>query len=135
MTLGNNQPKRRHRSDTCFCCGATLSALVTRIMLLLTLLMPLTLAPVRAPAQNFNSLSDYGRSEPITGVIRVWGDDRMATLMKYWQAGFSKQHPGVSFETKLLGTGTGMAGIYTDVADIALMDREATAFEIMAFEW
>ena len=135
MTTGNNQLKPRHRSDSCFYYVATLSGFVTRRMLLLILLIPLALEPLRVHAQNLNSLPDYESSEPISGVIRVWGDSAMDTLMKYWQAGFSKHHPGVSFETKLLGTGTGMAGIYTDVADLAVMGREATASEIMAFGW
>src|SRR5262249_28752100 len=44
-------------------------------------------------------------------------------------------HPRIRFETNLLGTGTAMAGLYTSVADIALMGRESTAKEVQAFEW
>ena len=71
----------------------------------------------------------------VTGVIRVWGDDQMNGVMQRWQNAFQKAHPNVRFETKLLGTGTGMAGLYSGVADIALLGREATASEVMAFEW
>ncbi len=59
----------------------------------------------------------------------------MSTVMKHWQEGFEKHHPDVRFETNLIGTGTGMAGLYTSVADVALMGRDATPSEIMAFEW
>ncbi len=59
----------------------------------------------------------------------------MQALMKYWQTGFIRHHPRIRFETNLLGTGTAMAGLYTSVADIALMGRESTAKEVQAFEW
>ena len=71
----------------------------------------------------------------VAGVIRVWGDDQMNGVMQRWQIAFQKAHPNVRFEAKLLGTGTGMAGLYSGVADIALLGREATASEVMAFEW
>src|SRR5215813_186973 len=70
-----------------------------------------------------------------SGKIRSWGNDQMAALMQAWQAGFRRRHPDAQFETKLLGTGTGMAGLYSGVADLALMGRESTATEVMAFEW
>jgi len=84
-------------------------------------------------AQNF--LPSYHSSQTITGTIRIWGNDRMEILMKYWQEGFRRHHPDVRFETNLIGTGTGMAGLYTSVADLALMGRASTAKEIQAFEW
>ncbi len=59
----------------------------------------------------------------------------MQVLMNYWQSGFMKHHPGIRFKMNLLGTGTAMAGLYTGVADIALMGRESTAKEVQAFEW
>ena len=90
---------------------------------------------VNSRAQNVNSLLPYQSREPVSGTIRIWGDDRMETLMSYWQEGFRKFHPDVRFETKLMGTGTGMAGLYTGVADLALMGRDGTSSEIMAFEW
>jgi phosphate transport system substrate-binding protein len=86
-------------------------------------------------AQKLNSLSASQPDQPMSGTIRVWGNDRMDTVMKYWQEGFKKRHPEVRFENKLIGTGTGMAGLYTSVADLALMGRDATASEVMAFEW
>lgn len=86
-------------------------------------------------AQDINSLPPYQSKETVSGTVRIWGDDRMEILMSYWQEGFRKFHPDVRFETKLMGTGTGMAGLYTGVADLALMGRDSTSSEIMAFEW
>src|SRR5260370_19310509 len=93
------------------------------------------LCVVAVCAQNVDSLPSYQAGQTIDGVVRIWGDDQMDTVMRRWQAGFQKLHPNVRFETKLLGTGTGMAGLYSGVADIALLGRDATASEVMAFEW
>jgi phosphate transport system substrate-binding protein len=95
----------------------------------------LALAATCARAQSPDSLPQYRPGQTVSGTIRVWGDDRMETLMKYWQEGFRKYQGGAQFETRLIGTGTGMAGLYTDVADMALMGRESTSSESMAFEW
>jgi phosphate transport system substrate-binding protein len=95
----------------------------------------IALTALNCRAQDINSLPRYQSKETVSGMIRVWGDDRMETLMSYWQEGFRKFHPDVRFETKLMGTGTGMAGLYTGVADLALMGRDSTSSEIMAFEW
>jgi len=93
------------------------------------------LCVVAVCAQNVDSLPHYQAGQMIDGVIRIWGDEQMDTVMRRWQAGFQKLHPNVRFETKLLGTGTGMAGLYSGVADIALLGRDATSSEVMAFEW
>lgn len=82
-----------------------------------------------------NATSPYQSVQATAGVIRIWGDDQMDAVMKRWQTGFQKLHRNVRFETKLLGTGTGIAGLYSGVADIALLGRDATASEVMAFEW
>jgi phosphate transport system substrate-binding protein len=102
---------------------------------LLTLSIIFALSAVCVDAQKLNSLSVSKTDQTLAGTIRVWGNDRMDTLMKYWQEGFRKRFPGVHFENKLIGTGTGMAGLYSSVADLALMGRDATASEVMAFEW
>src|SRR5260370_38191676 len=83
-------------------------------------------------------LGDLPRNEPaqiVSGTIRVWGNGRMESVVKSFQAGFRSHHPDVRFETRLMGTGTAMAGLYTSVADVAFMGRAGTAKEIMAFEW
>jgi len=95
----------------------------------------LVLATVCVRAQSAESLPHYQPGQTLDGAIHIWGDDQMNVVMKHWQDGFRKYHSTVRFETKLLGTGTGMAGLYHCVADVALMGRDATPSEIMAFEW
>jgi phosphate transport system substrate-binding protein len=68
-------------------------------------------------------------------VIRVWGSDIPAAIMKLWEDGFQKRHPEVRFDTRLMGTNTAMAGIYSGVADLALMGRTSTPVEDMGFAW
>jgi phosphate transport system substrate-binding protein len=81
------------------------------------------------------ALPVYQPEQQISGTIRSWGNDQMKALMTRWEEGFRKHHPAVRFETTLHGTGTAIAGLYTDVADIALMGRSANSTENLAFEW
>src|SRR5260221_1650604 len=101
-----------------------------RFLILLVIFM-FTVIGLRA----VNATSPYQSVQATDGVIRIWGDDQMDAVMKRWQTGFQKLHPKVRFETNLLGTGTGMAGLYSGIADLALLGRDATASEVMAFEW
>ena len=82
-----------------------------------------------------DALPSYVPERAVAGVISVWGNDQMQRVMSRWADGFRRYHPGARFEIKLLGTGTGMAGLYTSVADIALMGRSANSTEVLAFEW
>jgi len=74
-------------------------------------------------------------AKPEAGTIRICGDDRMESVVKNWEEGFQKENPGARFENKLMGTGTGMAGVYSGVADLAILGREITPVETMAFAW
>ena len=67
--------------------------------------------------------------------LRSWGDGAMAGVMRAWQEDFSRAHPEVRFRDTLLGSGTGMAGIITGVSQLSVMGRQATANEVMGFEW
>jgi len=78
-------------------------------------------ATVTCPAQ---AGAPYQPSQSITGTIRIWGDEYMSGVTSAWQKGFQKYHPQVNFETKLMGSATAMPGIYTGVADLALIGRE-----------
>ena len=61
-----------------------------------------------------------------SAVIRSWGDDSMIGVMKAWEDGFRKQHPEVTFQDTLIGSGTGMAGTITGTSDLSLMGRPVT---------
>ncbi len=67
--------------------------------------------------------------------IRIWGDPAMTGVARCWARKFHADHPRVRVELHLSGSDTGMAGLYTGKADVALLGREATAGEIKAFEW
>jgi len=95
----------------------------------------IALAALCLRAQSSSSALHYKADQMVSGTIRSWGNDQMKRLMSTWEEGFRKYQPGVSFETKLFGTGTAVAGLYGNVADLALMGRETTATEVMAFEW
>jgi phosphate transport system substrate-binding protein len=67
------------------------------------------------------------------GVIRTVGNYHMETILKSWEDGFRRTHPGVRFEDKMLGTANAIAGLYLETADIAIMGREIIPMESIAF--
>ncbi|HEX3843027.1 MAG TPA: hypothetical protein VHV80_01595 [Steroidobacteraceae bacterium] len=72
---------------------------------------------------------------PLNGVIRVWGTARYRPLGEHWAERFRASHPRGRVALHMTGSDTGMAGLYTGEADIALLGRPATASELQAFEW
>ncbi len=97
--------------------------------LILTLALTGT-AITSAGAQNQALLPKYKPEQKESGTIRSWGNDDMATVMKYWEAGLRRYQPEILFADTLKGTETAQAALYTDVADLALMGRE-----ILPLEW
>lgn len=81
------------------------------------------------------SPTGYQPAHSVSGVIRVWGNGEMTALVRRWEAGFRKYHPGARIEANLTGSDVAMAGLYTGLADVALLGRESTASEGKAFEW
>ncbi len=74
----------------------------------------------------------------VEGMLHIWGhgslhDDYMGGLVRAWEAGFRKQNPAVHFENKLRGNNTALGGLYTDVAEIAFMDRQPLDMEIEGY--
>lgn len=90
-------------------------------------------------AANFASLTAAPAQQPSSAaadrLIRIWGNDAMGDALAAWEVGFQKKNPDVRFENNLYGTDTGIAGLYTGVADIALMGRDIYGVESMAFAW
>ncbi len=71
--------------------------------------------------------------------IRIWGVGRsnagsMQTLLEGWEKGFARTHPDQHFESSLFGDDSAMGGLYTGVAEIAVMDREASFIEADAYQ-
>jgi phosphate transport system substrate-binding protein len=69
-----------------------------------------------------------------TTTIRVWGSPQMSGVLRLWEQGLRKHHPEIRFQDELHGTASGIAGLYTGVADVALMGREIWPIETMAFQ-
>ena len=67
--------------------------------------------------------------EPLSGALRVSGNDQMAGLLKRWEEGFRKIHPNVRIEAWLKGSGSGMYGLEMRTSDIALMGRPIHPYE------
>lgn len=63
------------------------------------------------------------------GVLRIWGDPAMASVVQSWEDRFRSHHPEARFKTSLMGTDTAMPGLYGGVADLALFGRESNTTE------
>ena len=72
---------------------------------------------------------------PLDGVIRVWGNPGFQGLAQQWAGRFRAGHPEDRIALHMTGSDTGMAGLYTGEADVALLGRPATDSELQAFEW
>jgi phosphate transport system substrate-binding protein len=82
-----------------------------------------------AVAQDLGSLAHYRPQQGITETLRSWGSKDMGDLLRAWQQGFRKYHPEVRYADNLKGTETAQAALYTEVADLALMDRDILTLE------
>jgi len=81
---------------------------------------------------------DAGAQSP-AAPIRIWGhghpgQDYILTLLKAWQDGFSTTHPGVTFDDQLTGNASALGGLYTNTADLALLDRDASFIEVDSYQ-
>jgi phosphate transport system substrate-binding protein len=56
------------------------------------------------------------------------------TLLRAWQDGFRKLHPNVDFDDELDGNASAIGGLFTDTADLAILDREASFIEVDAYQ-
>src|SRR5262245_23600412 len=88
-------------------------------------------------AQAQDSVAAIGeKSNPeASATIRISGDPAISALLEKWERKFHRVHTGVKFENRLTGPASAMAGLYTDVADIAFAGHELLTSESMAFEW
>jgi phosphate transport system substrate-binding protein len=86
-----------------------------------------------------NGLPHYQPQQLVSGTIRLWGHgapvlDFMGMLVKSWEDGFVKYHPGVKFEYDMYGTASAMGALYTGKGDIAILGQEIYPFETAAFQ-
>jgi phosphate transport system substrate-binding protein len=92
----------------------------------------LAVAPARAAEPDLAPA--YQPSRPVTGTIRSWGHGFLRPMMKLWEEGFQKYHPGVRFEDRLVTSAAAIAGLYTQRADLGVLAREITPPEVAAYE-
>jgi phosphate transport system substrate-binding protein len=90
-------------------------------------------------AQNVDSLPKYQSGQNLSGALRLWGHgspdtDFMGKLIKSWEEGFQKHHPGIQFENRMYGTASAIGALYAGAGDLAVMGREIRPFEVSAFE-
>lgn len=70
------------------------------------------------------------------GTIRLWGDNADRKVIEDLEKAYTEGRPGVCFANSLHGPESPIAGVYTGVADLAVMAREVREpMERMAFEW
>jgi phosphate transport system substrate-binding protein len=62
-------------------------------------------------------------------ILRSWGSNEMAPLMKQWEQAFTRYQPQVRFADTLKGTETAQAALFSHVADMALMSRPILPLE------
>ncbi len=74
-------------------------------------------------------LPDYQPQMTVTGVLRGCGNPEMAGLLKRWQAGFQRLHPGVQFADDLKSSASGLYGLDLRTADFALLGRPIFPYE------
>src|SRR5262249_9763405 len=67
----------------------------------------------------------YRPLAPVRGVIRVWGNQTMAGIVRRWADGFARHHPGARIEARMIGGDVAIGALATGKADIALLGREA----------
>ena len=85
-------------------------------------------------AQARAELPIYTPTIAVSGVIRVWGSTEMAGVLRKWEEGFKAHQPQIRFDDHLYGTASSIAGLYTGVADVALLGRDIWPIERTAFE-
>lgn len=70
------------------------------------------------------------------GTIRLWGDNADRKVIEALETVYAAGRPETCFANSLHGPESPIAGVYTGVADLAVMAREVREpMERMAFEW
>jgi phosphate transport system substrate-binding protein len=68
--------------------------------------------------------------------LRLWASPADRALVEQLEAAFAAQLAGVRFDNRFHGPESTLAGVYTGVADLAVLARELREpMERMAFEW
>jgi phosphate transport system substrate-binding protein len=84
---------------------------------------------------NLDDLPEYKPGQKLDGVLRIWGSGYFAQgkLGQYWEEGFRKYQPGVTFEYHLSAPALGIPALCIGVADLA-PSRHITWDETLMFQ-
>ena len=105
-----------------------------RIFLVLFLLQALPPGALLCAAEfDLSAHPEYRPGPRVSGVIRCWGNDTMVELMKYWEEGFRKHHPDVSFADNMATTAIAIPALAVGVADLGVMGREVWPIELISY--
>lgn len=80
------------------------------------------------------ALPAYQPGPPLTGTIHSWGHGFLRPMMKLWEEGFAKYHPGIRFEDRLVSSAAAIGGLYSQRAELGVLAREITPPEVAAYE-
>ncbi|MDD3181025.1 MAG: hypothetical protein PHQ04_11855 [Opitutaceae bacterium] len=79
------------------------------------------------PADHFDltDLPHYAPKERVSGTIRVWGSNyiKEGRTVEFWEAGFKKYHPDVTFQYRLPNSVLEVVSVATGVAEIGVGPR------------
>ena len=98
--------------------------------------------PVARDSLEARVVEDMPRYEPaqaVQGTISIWGHGNinlpwMHHLIKAWEEGFRKFHPGVAIDYQMHGTSSGIPPLFTGAGDIAILGEEILSKAAAAFE-
>lgn len=79
-------------------------------------------------------ISQYNKTEGITGNLNSVGSDTLNNLMTLWAESFYKVYPGVKIQVEGKGSGTAPPALISGTAQLGPMSREMKATEIDEFE-
>jgi phosphate transport system substrate-binding protein len=84
---------------------------------------------------DLSGLPDYAPGQVVSGKITMWGLNYLAdsNLGKYWEDGFRRYQPDVTFESHLISAWCAISGLITGVADLAPC-RAIQYNELIGFE-
>ena len=89
------------------------------------------------PADKFDlsALPPYRPEGTVSGTLRLWGSNYFTdgNLGRYWEEGFRRYHPGVSFYFHLTSAAAAIPALITEVADIA-PNRRIAWKELLGFQ-
>jgi phosphate transport system substrate-binding protein len=97
-----------------------------------SLLAALAYAQSVAAEARLLDLPPYKPEQIVTGTIRNFGFG-LGGVLKLWEEGFQKIHPGIRFDDKLPTSDAAIPALLTGVADLAPDGGEATLTENLSF--